>query len=59
MFHEREDIFYYITLTNENYPMPPMPPGVEEGILKGLYKFKGVPEGMDGDHSLSREAGGR
>ncbi len=37
---ENEDIFYYLTLYNENYPMPPMPQGVEEGILKGLYKFK-------------------
>ncbi len=48
MYQDREDIFYYITLTNENYPMPPMPQGVEEGILKGLYRFKGAPEGMDG-----------
>ena len=48
MYQDREDIFYYITLTNENYPMPPKPEGVEEGILKGLYRFKGVPEGMDG-----------
>jgi pyruvate dehydrogenase E1 component len=37
---EGEDIFYYLTLYNENYPMPPMPAGVEDGILKGLYKFK-------------------
>ena len=37
---EGEDIFYYLTLYNENYAMPPMPEGVEEGILKGLYKFK-------------------
>ena len=40
MYQEGEDIFYYLTLHNENYPMPPMPPGVEAGILKGLYKFK-------------------
>ncbi|HEX2643007.1 MAG TPA: pyruvate dehydrogenase (acetyl-transferring), homodimeric type, partial [Thermoanaerobaculia bacterium] len=40
MFENREDIFYYITLANENYPMPPMPAGAPEGILKGLYKFK-------------------
>lgn len=39
MYHEREDIFYYITLGNENYKMAPMPEGAEEGILKGLYKF--------------------
>jgi len=35
-----EDIFYYITLCNDNYQMAAMPPGCEEGILRGLYKFK-------------------
>ncbi len=40
MYREQEDIFYYITLGNENYAMPPMPAGVADGILKGLYKFK-------------------
>lgn len=40
MYRQREDIFYYLTLYNQNYEMPPMPPGVEEGVLKGLYKFK-------------------
>jgi pyruvate dehydrogenase E1 component len=45
MYHEGEDIFYYLTLYNENYAMPAMPEGVEDGILKGLYKFKAGPEG--------------
>ena len=40
MFVENEDIFYYLALYNENHPMPPMPAGVEDGIVKGLYKFK-------------------
>jgi pyruvate dehydrogenase E1 component len=40
MYVEGEDIFYYLTLYNENYAMPPMPAGAEEGILKGLYRFK-------------------
>ena len=40
MYAEGEDIFYYLTLYNENYPMPPMPAGVEDGILKGLYNSK-------------------
>lgn len=40
MNQEGEDIFYYITLTNEPYAMPPMPEGVKEGILRGLYKYK-------------------
>jgi pyruvate dehydrogenase E1 component len=45
MFEEGEEIFYYLCLYNEDYPMPPMPAGVEEGIIKGLYKFKAGPEG--------------
>jgi len=40
MYEKREDIFYYITVTNENYAMPEMPKGAKEGILKGMYKFK-------------------
>ena len=44
MYVEQEDIFYYLTLYNENYIMPPMPQGVEEGILKGLYRFKAGPD---------------
>jgi len=46
MFVNNEDIFYYITLYNESYPMPPMPAGVEDGIVKGLYKFKPGPSGL-------------
>ncbi|MGZ8263087.1 MAG: pyruvate dehydrogenase (acetyl-transferring), homodimeric type [Burkholderiales bacterium] len=37
MYKEQEDIFYYITVMNENYAHPPMPQGAEEGILKGMY----------------------
>ncbi len=40
MYAEGEEIFYYLSLYNENYAQPPMPAGVEDGILKGLYKFK-------------------
>jgi pyruvate dehydrogenase E1 component len=40
MYEMQEDVFYYITVMNEFYKMPPMPEGCEEGILKGLYKFK-------------------
>jgi len=44
MYLEGEDLFYYLSLYNENYMMPPMPSGVEDGILKGLYRFKAGPE---------------
>jgi pyruvate dehydrogenase E1 component len=37
MFAERESVFYYLTVMNENYAHPPMPPGVEQGILNGAY----------------------
>ncbi len=40
MFEEQENIFYYITVMNENYAMPEMPKGSKEGIVKGMYKFK-------------------
>jgi pyruvate dehydrogenase E1 component len=45
MYAEGEEIFYYLSLYNENYAMPPMPAGVEDGILKGLYKFRSGAEG--------------
>jgi pyruvate dehydrogenase E1 component len=40
MFQEGEDVFYYITVENENYTHPEIPEGVEEGIRKGLYLFR-------------------
>jgi pyruvate dehydrogenase E1 component len=40
MYQEQENCFYYITMYNENYGMPPMPEGVQEGSLKGLYRFR-------------------
>ncbi|MBX7149638.1 pyruvate dehydrogenase (acetyl-transferring), homodimeric type [bacterium] len=44
MYQDREDIFYYLTLGNENYPQLSMPKGVEEGILKGMYLLKPASE---------------
>jgi pyruvate dehydrogenase E1 component len=38
MFAEGENKFYYITTMNENYVQPPMPQGVEDGIIKGMYR---------------------
>src|SRR5690606_32480322 len=39
MYKEQEDVFYYITLLNENYGHPALPRGAETGILKGLYRL--------------------
>ena len=40
MYKKGESIFYYITVMNEAYPMPPMPPNSKEGILKGMYRYR-------------------
>jgi pyruvate dehydrogenase E1 component len=40
MYIDQESIFYYLTVMNEQYAMPPMPEGVSDGILKGLYRFR-------------------
>ena len=37
MFSAQENVFYYLTVMNENYPQPEMPAGCEEGILRGMY----------------------
>ena len=46
---EERDVFYYLTLYNENYVMPPMPEGnveaISAGIVDGLYKWQTAPEG--------------
>ena len=39
MYVEQEDVFYYITVMNENYSHPAMPKGIELDILKGMYKY--------------------
>jgi pyruvate dehydrogenase E1 component len=44
MYSEEEDVFYYITLQNEQYPMPPMQPEWREGVLRGLYRFSPAAE---------------
>jgi pyruvate dehydrogenase E1 component len=41
MYVEQQDVFYYLTLMNENYAHPAMPKGAEAGIIKGMYLFKG------------------
>jgi pyruvate dehydrogenase E1 component len=42
MYEAREDIFYYVTVMNENYTQPEMPKGCEEGIRRGMYKFSSL-----------------
>ena len=40
MLENREDVFYYVTVTNENYVHPALPEGAEDGILRGLYRLR-------------------
>jgi pyruvate dehydrogenase E1 component len=40
MYAKQEDVFYYITVMNENYPHPAMPKGAEEGIIRGMYLLR-------------------
>ena len=63
MLTEQEDVFYYITLMNENYVHPAMPEGVQEGILKGMYPLtngggngKGPRVQLLGSGTILREA---
>jgi len=45
MYRDNERVFYYLTTMNENYPHPPLPAGVEEGIRRGLYLLKPAAQG--------------
>jgi pyruvate dehydrogenase E1 component len=44
MYHNGEDVYYYITIYNENYAQPKKPAGVDEGIIRGLYRFADAPD---------------
>ncbi|MDZ4656699.1 MAG: pyruvate dehydrogenase (acetyl-transferring), homodimeric type [Bythopirellula sp.] len=48
LYEDNEQAIYYITLENENYLMPEMPAGVEEGIIRGMYKYKSVESSKSG-----------
>src|SRR5689334_14886404 len=48
MFAEQEDVYYYLTVMNENYQHPAMPEGAEEGILRGLYLLREAPKTRKG-----------
>ncbi len=43
MYGDGEDVFYYVTVYNENYPQPAQPDGVAEGIVRGIYRFSAAP----------------
>jgi pyruvate dehydrogenase E1 component len=45
MYADGQDVIYYLTLQNENYAQPAMPEGVEEGIVRGIYKYTSVDPG--------------
>jgi pyruvate dehydrogenase E1 component len=47
MFRDGEDVYYYVTVYNENYAQPAMPEGVGDGIIRGLYRFAAAPEVAD------------
>jgi pyruvate dehydrogenase E1 component len=61
MLTQQEDVFYYVTLMNENYPHPAMPAGAEDGIVKGMYllqdagKAKGPRVQLMGSGTILRE----
>jgi pyruvate dehydrogenase E1 component len=48
MLDAQEDVFYYVTVMNENYAQPPLPAGVEEGIKRGMYRLRESPLGRAG-----------
>ncbi|HEX2445257.1 MAG TPA: pyruvate dehydrogenase (acetyl-transferring), homodimeric type [Vicinamibacterales bacterium] len=52
MYRDGESIFYYLTVMNEQYEMPPMPEGARDGILKGMYRFSAAPNGKKAQAQL-------
>ncbi|MHB8667653.1 MAG: alpha-ketoglutarate dehydrogenase [Burkholderiales bacterium] len=55
MLQEQEDVFYYITVMNENYVQPPLPAGAEEGIKRGMYLLRPSPLGGVGAGAAQRK----
>ena len=50
MYVNGEDVYYYVTIYNENYPQPPKAEGIDEGILRGIYRFSEAPDAGRGAH---------
>src|SRR6202030_2289413 len=46
MYVDQDSVFYYLTVMNEQYVMPPMPEGAHDGILKGMYRFRATSKGQ-------------
>src|SRR3954447_14206696 len=44
MYHHGEDVFYYVSLYNENYAQPKKPDSIDEGIIRGIYRFAEAPD---------------
>ena len=59
MLDEQEDVFYYLTLMNENYRHPAMPDGAQEGILRGMYPLREASRNAPASRSCSCSARGR
>ena len=57
MFRDGEDVFYYVTVYNENYVQPPKPDGADEGIVRGLYRFAAAPDIAGGAKARVRLVG--
>jgi len=62
MYERQENVFYYVTVMNENYPQPAMPEGVEEGVIRGIYPLRrgagdGVRLQLLGSGTILREVG--
>ena len=58
MMEEQEDVFYYVTVMNENYAHPAMPKGIEEGILRGMYRIREGRGAGDEGRGKKKEARG-
>jgi len=59
MLEQQQDVFYYITVMNENYDQPSLPEDVTEGIVKGMYRcaVRGAGQGSEGDGRMVRLLG--
>jgi pyruvate dehydrogenase E1 component len=55
MLEQQEDVFYYVTVMNENYVHPPMPEGAREGIVRGMYLLRSAPPHSGGGESQTGE----